>query len=759
MTQLPAPQGVKLLKELLFDRETKRLDDLGRRIEADAEASAKRQQVIDSKIDAIFERAGSSERLQHSVAGIIDGALREAEVDRHDPLARAIAPLVVHTIKVQLRESQDEMVEALYPITGRLVQSYVQAAMNEMMVKINAKLGGGGAARLVAQSSATGVSAGELALAEANPLTVEELFLLRRRSGELVAHWERSDDAPGAIRARAGGNNRDQLISGYISGIMSLSEEAFGAKPGSFRTLALENGDRIFVRGAAAHLLAVRCSGGGAASVEQVIDEVFIETIEKYQQVLAADGAQPRGQSGALSRKTEQEVQGLLPEVGRSIETLTAERRAVLADAQIKDAAEMAAGGPNFTRLYVMAGLFATPFIIWGLWSAFQSIETARAEAAVRRVLASTDDIRGVPPRVEVERGGRALTISGFVPTGLLREQLLSRLAQEVPQAKVRDQLGVLPAGSGPAEVAIAELRRLVEQERRRADGAALARPIERAQLRLGQLKSDIARAIPRTDAAERPALDAIAQTLDEAAQQVARSKVALDDGVRGPQGLLEPLKAAWLKLRLAESQFGALLGGVAATGTDGSLPAAPLQIDLLSEDVATTTERLSAAQLGLAQALALRSAPQRLERVGSELAVLSDKVDRMRPPTARESFETFARSTAVFFDNGAEPRDSRQTFAIVDRLVREMRALPDVVLRVVGYTDERGGQTVNSGLAQTRADRIAAMLSERGISGNRVVAVGRLGGKDLSRSTGVGSANRRVEFEIGFPGETGGSP
>jgi hypothetical protein len=173
MTQHSPPQGVHLLKQLLFDRETRRLEDIGRRLEAEAADAARRhketgdqqsalsdqqkalsaqQKALSDKIDAVFERTGTTEKLQHSVADIIDGALREAEVVRHDSLSRAIAPLVVRTIKIQLRDSQDEMVEALYPITGRLVQSYVQSAMAEMMVKINAKLGGGGAAQLAAQS-------------------------------------------------------------------------------------------------------------------------------------------------------------------------------------------------------------------------------------------------------------------------------------------------------------------------------------------------------------------------------------------------------------------------------------------------------------------------------------------------------------------------------------------------------------------------------------------------------------------------------
>jgi hypothetical protein len=76
-------QDVSKLKELLFDSESRALSDLSRRM------------------DLVFERAGSHERFTASVAGVLDDALRQAEVDRHAELSQAIAPLIVKTIKTE----------------------------------------------------------------------------------------------------------------------------------------------------------------------------------------------------------------------------------------------------------------------------------------------------------------------------------------------------------------------------------------------------------------------------------------------------------------------------------------------------------------------------------------------------------------------------------------------------------------------------------------------------------------------------------
>ena len=187
--------GVTKLKELLFERESQALTDLQRRVEAvaklgtdqratlsrdlnrlaDAEATF-RNEVI-GQLEDVFSRAGTEDRFKTSVAEVLDRALSEAEIKHHNELSQAMAPLVIRTIKREIHESQDELVEALYPITGRLVQSYVASAIRELTQRIDRQMTAN-STMLWLKSIATGRSVAELALARSQDLRLSWLWLL-----------------------------------------------------------------------------------------------------------------------------------------------------------------------------------------------------------------------------------------------------------------------------------------------------------------------------------------------------------------------------------------------------------------------------------------------------------------------------------------------------------------------------------------------------------------------------------------------------
>ena len=180
-----------------------------------------------------------------------------------------MAPLVVTTIKAELKNSQDEMVEALYPITGRLVKAYVASAIKDLTEEMNRRLEQN-PVMLRLQSLTTGRSVGELALAGTQDFEILELFLIRRGSGELVAHWPEA------------ASGREQLMSGVLAAVNAFANEAFAADEGALRQIDLGE-EAVYLRGSQLYLLAAKCSGTAPKGVEQALDDAFLATIEKDQ--------------------------------------------------------------------------------------------------------------------------------------------------------------------------------------------------------------------------------------------------------------------------------------------------------------------------------------------------------------------------------------------------------------------------------------------------------------------------------------------
>jgi len=85
----------------------------------------------------------------------------------------------------------------------------------------------------------------------------------------------------------------------------------------------------------------------------------------------------------------------------------------------------------------------------------------------------------------------------------------------------------------------------------------------------------------------------------------------------------------------------------------------------------------------------------------------------------------------------------------VLDRLASFMSQNPQTKVRIEGHTDSTGSADFNQALSQRRADAVAIALENRGLSADRVRAIGR--GEDFpvaSNSSAAGrQQNRRVEI------------
>ncbi len=701
---------VDRLKELLFDSEAQALEDLQKRINTVAETDARGREELKAKLDEVFSRAGTHERFTSSVADTLDLALRKAEVTRHAELSNSMAPLVVSTIKAELKNSQDEMVEALYPITGRLVKSYVASAIKDLTDQMNRRIEQN-ALMLRLQSLATGRSVAELALADTQDFEIKDLYLIRRGTGELIAHWPESGDS-----------NRQQVMSGVLTAVNEFANEAFAADQSSLRQISFGN-EEVYLRGSPLYLLAARCSGTAPKRIEQTLDDAFLGAVETQHQI---DTETAGWQDGPIRKSQALAALGL--ELSEKVEAQKSELRRPVGSRPLK----------------ILAALIFIPLFSWFAWSWYGTYAEDRVRSTAQRVIAVTAEMQGYPADFMVGSRGHDITISGLAPSQATKAKVMTRLSQVLPGTRINDKLTVVAGSATPPSPDVTPQLEQLSNRLSTVQGSVEAlvarRSSDRAEQRLAQASADLNRAAA-DDSRWGKALTASAASLQDIIGGIKAERQSLDSAAdRNP----DERTAAYRTLagRIAEqtATVTELVTGTPAAKRIAAGDDAP-SLDAATEALASEAERIGSVASTIALAKSLRP------------AVTAAPAAAPLQITPRDRLRNFTSNKAIFFSAGIDYRNAETATQILKDLAPLIKEA-GVLVRVVGYTDELGNNRRNQPLARERAEKVRQDLMTFGAPPSLLASIGRTDILDLSNQTGTFSPNRRVEFEIGFDGE-----
>ena len=687
-------QSVERLKELLFDTEARTLSDVQQRLarsETDLQSHARDRQMFAARLDAVFARAGTEERFRLAVAEVLDRALRHAETERHAELSAAVAPLIVRTIRTEITNSRDELVDALYPITGRMVKAYVASAIADLAAQINRKVEAN-PVMLRLRSLATGKSVAELALADNNKLRVEEIYLIRRGTGELIGQWPQADR-----------DNRSQAMSGVLAAINEFATDAFGNDGASLREIDMGDA-RVYLRASPLYLLAARCTGAATPNAERLLDDSLLSTIERCQSLTAADRSDARSSAVGLYQN---QLRQLSDELSAGIDSLPARPRSAVSPA-----------------LALFGGVCLILASVFG-WFAIDHLLTQRTRDTAHAALAATPGTAGYIVDIDVGSFGRRVSLTGLVRDDAVKSALLERLTHDLPSTRVTDHLTPLPGAHGEIGPAI--------------DRAAISASLHRAALRLDQAAVDLPLIAAESDQPQRRDI------ITRIAGQAARAAKDLRDQSHDLQGSPK----AQHKLAEDARQMSAEITALAA-GQKAPAPARPTQAALppASPAEAARNLELAADQLAIVTAAILQA-----DAVRKAIPAPATPIVRAPDITAFERLSVYVRTHAVFFADDLAYRTDEHAAKTIDELARLMRDT-EALVRVVGYTDAKGAADHNTALSENRARKVAEALTARGVPANRLVVVGRHDANQIASGIGETSPNRRVEFELGFDGE-----
>ncbi|MDQ8732696.1 OmpA family protein [Bradyrhizobium sp. LHD-71] len=433
-------------------------------------------------LKALDDRVGDDDRFRDSMTRGLVAAFRAAEVSHHRELAEALSPLVLSGIRREILDSRDLMVEALYPITGRLVTTAVARAFRGLIAEVNAKLEAAVSPvnwRRRAKSVLTGRPLAEIILSETAGFQLERILLIDRASGARLATWTARDDE---IRD----DSRTALMGGLLSAIVGFSRDAFEGDGHDLR--ALDLGDRtVMLRSSARRIVAAVGHGAVDGGLEARIDTAFLNYLERSAKADDKAGSQP-----------------LLASLASAVAPHPTPARGT--------------GAP--VPLLIVAAIVVAALGYWG-WHAF---EAQRAEQRLDSALAALSE--------KVGSGGGALTLMrdasartvkavGFLPSEAARRDLEDAIARELPGHRLHAHIvtatggpasldvatGLVPAGKSDATVA------------GQSDSAKLSYSdrINRLEVAVTELRQDTQDRLKSTEALVKVEADRLRAKLDEA--------------------------------------------------------------------------------------------------------------------------------------------------------------------------------------------------------------------------------------------------
>jgi hypothetical protein len=169
---------------------------------------------IEQKIAKLEETINQKKALSVKVDPIINDKLDDFIKD----IPATLGPTITETLKKEIKNSQDAVVEALFPIIGKMIKRYIQHEMKLLSERINHQLNNTFSfSRFFrkAKSKATGLSESDLILQEQSNTKIEQLIIIEKGSGVVLAEYSKTKMAD------------EDMVAGMLTAIKSFVEDAF----------------------------------------------------------------------------------------------------------------------------------------------------------------------------------------------------------------------------------------------------------------------------------------------------------------------------------------------------------------------------------------------------------------------------------------------------------------------------------------------------------------------------------------------------
>lgn len=232
---------IEILKDILFTDDREDIDRIAERIEMLEQAYNDRKKFT-SKVDPIIEN-----QLNEFTKSI----------------PHTLGPTITATLKKEIQSHKDEVVDALYPVLGKMVKKYVAQEIKVLSEKIDNQLSFIRTWKRKFRSWFGGKKEKELLLNDLSSEKIEQVLLIERDSGLLKASFSKAKTID------------EEMVSGMLTAIKTFVEDAFNQKNQELELIEYELYN-IHIQSFVSYYVAVVISGNyGLKTKNKVQDIIF----------------------------------------------------------------------------------------------------------------------------------------------------------------------------------------------------------------------------------------------------------------------------------------------------------------------------------------------------------------------------------------------------------------------------------------------------------------------------------------------------
>ncbi|MFY0591546.1 hypothetical protein [Roseivirga sp.] len=236
------------------------------------------RQALAQKLEELDAQLNDKDKLQDRVNPILvdqEGALKSN-------FSQLFGPEITESIRKQIKESQDEVVEVLYPIIGRMIKKYITSEIEKLSEKVDAQMEmafswEGWKVRIKAWISGTPQK--DMVMSGLVEPKIEEIFVIERDSGIMLGNYTKKESLDG------------DMVAGMLTAIKAFVEDAFNADSQELESIDYQN-FKVILKSFNSFYIAVVASGITNTTFKDKLDDQLLNFAQKVL-AKAKDGDEP----------------------------------------------------------------------------------------------------------------------------------------------------------------------------------------------------------------------------------------------------------------------------------------------------------------------------------------------------------------------------------------------------------------------------------------------------------------------------------